>query len=359
MKQHWRKQLFRLHRISGLIAGAFILFLSLSGSILVFSDEIDHAMFRHAYEVTPGTRQKPLSELMDNAGKALRGSNPYLSVTRLPQAPDECIIIRREFTPDYKVYLFMDPYTGRVLHQQSNTGYFTGYLLYLHFTLMSGTTGAVIVFIVGIMLFISILTGIWVYRNAIGKVLSFRVKLEWHNRTRRWRNLHRIIGVWALLFNLLIAFTGFMIELKVIDSRNKPAAVSERIATPGVDYDQLMTVSRQQIPGFVPMGLRPPRKAGDPVRILGHAAEPAIWGRYSSSVSFDPATGAVKKTVNFSKAGPGDKFNACIAPLHFGNFGGIPVKILYSLLALTPGILSISGFLIWYRRKFIIKTHRI
>ncbi|WP_349314835.1 PepSY-associated TM helix domain-containing protein [Chitinophaga sp. MM2321] len=357
MKLNWRKQFFRIHRITGLIAGAILLLLSISGSILVFSDEIDHALEANAYHVTPGTQKQPLAQLLLHAKQSLPGKTPYLFFVRLPQAPDESAIIRAEYAADYKVYLFMNPYTGQVVHQHANKGYFTGFVLYLHFTLLSGKTGVKIMLITGILLFLSVLTGIWVYRGAIGKVLTFRVKLEWGNRTRRWRNLHRIIGVWALLFNALIAFTGIMLQLKVLDARK--TTPKEYVEVPvKVDYDQLLAKAEAQIPGFRVMGIRPPKKAGDPIRFLGHAHEAAIWGTYSSSVNFDAGTGLVKKTVNFSQAAFGDKFAACIAPLHFGNYGGIALKILYSLLALTPGILSVSGFLIWYRRKFIIKTHQ-
>ncbi len=39
-------------------------------------------------------------------------------------------------------------------------------------------------------------------------------------------------------------------------------------------------------------------------------------------------------------------------PLHYGTFGGLPVKILWCIGGLAPGILSITGFLMWYKRKF-------
>ena len=38
-------------------------------------------------------------------------------------------------------------------------------------------------------------------------------------------------------------------------------------------------------------------------------------------------------------------------PLHFGNYGGPIIKILYFILGLTPGLLSITGFILWTRKK--------
>lgn len=348
LKIQWSKQLFRLHRITGLLAGAILLLLSITGSVLVFSDEIDHSMYAHAYHVTPGAQPRSLQQLMTDARQSLPG-NPYLFFVRLPQAPDESTVLRAEYAPNHKVYIFLNPYNGKILQQYSNTGHFTGFMLYLHFTMLSGKTGAIIILITGILLFFTALTGLFVYRHAIKKVLSFRLKLEWRNRNRRWRNLHRIVGVWSILFNLLAAFTGFMMEMKVVDAFKNTKAGYTAIPFTG-NYDDLLTKAKTGIPGFRALGLRPPKKAGDPVRVLGHAQEPAFFGEYASSVFID-ANGDIKKVVNFSHASFKDKFNACIAPLHYGNYGGLFLKVIYSLLGLTPGLLAASGFLIWYRRK--------
>jgi len=347
----WSRQFFRLHRITGLAAGIMLLLISITGSMLVFTDEIDHAMYAHAWHVSPRATSRTLQEQLKDARKALPG-NPYLFFVRLPQAPDESSILRAEYSATDKVYIFLDPYTGNILQQYSNTAHFTGFIMYLHFSLLSGSTGATIVLITGIGLFLSVLTGLFVYRHAIGKVLRFRQALEWNNRTRRWRNLHRILGVWALLFNLLISITGFLMEIKVLDAWKNTQTGYTGIPFRG-EFEPLLTKAAAAIPGFRATGLRPPRKAGDPVRIPGHAHEAAFFGEYASSVSIDEK-GAVKRKVDFSKASFSDKLNSAVAPLHFGNYGGIILKIIYSFLALTPGILSISGFLVWYRRKFII-----
>ena len=38
-------------------------------------------------------------------------------------------------------------------------------------------------------------------------------------------------------------------------------------------------------------------------------------------------------------------------PLHFGYFGGLPVKILWFILGLTPGALALTGTWMWWRRR--------
>ncbi|MEH2423610.1 MAG: PepSY-associated TM helix domain-containing protein [Nostoc sp.] len=38
-------------------------------------------------------------------------------------------------------------------------------------------------------------------------------------------------------------------------------------------------------------------------------------------------------------------------PLHYGTFGGLPTRILYVFVGLTPLILFITGFVMWQYRK--------
>jgi uncharacterized iron-regulated membrane protein len=351
--KHWHKQFFRIHRFTGLIAGAFLLLLSLSGSILLFSDEIDEATHPEYYHVAPQSTYKPLQELQQAAAQVIPGQ-PYLFFLHLPQSADESLIMRAEYGPSFKRYIYLNPYTAEVLGQHTNLGKFTGWLLYLHFNLLSGKTGAQIILVVGILFIISLLTGIWIYRHAFRKVLTFKVKLEWHQRNRRWRNLHRILGVWAIVFNVLIVITGVLMEFKVINNHALPKAKLTPVNT-AIAYEVLLQKAAVQIPGFKVIGIRPPRKAGDPIRFTGNAGEPAIWGPAPSSVSFNANTGEVEKVINFNNAPFNKKLDASVAPLHFGNYGGMPIKIIYCLFALSPGLLSISGFLIWYRRKYIIK----
>lgn len=349
--------MFIVHRLAGLVAGLLLLLISITGSMLVFNDELDEALYHHNYHISPANQYLPLQQQFQAVRNRLLPEHPYLMVTHLPQSPAETTIIRAEYNAEKKVYFFLNPYTAQIVAQRGNTDYFMGKVLFFHFSLLSGKTGAQIILVTAILLAISLLTGTWIYRHAFGKVLTFRVKLEWSHHNRRWRNLHRILGVWAILFNLVMVITGIIMVQKVIDSRKGKLAPTKEIPT-HLDYDQLVTTARKAIPGLTVMGIRPPKKADAPVRILGHAGESRIWGESGSSVYFDNKTGEVQKIAAIHNAKFTDKFAAIVPQLHFGNYGGLPLKIIWSLFGLAPGLLSLSGFLIWYRRKFIITSQR-
>lgn len=345
------QQIFRWHRITGLIAGGFLLLLSFTGSLLVFSDEIDHALNKRYFHVDPQGQRQSLNALYAAGTKALPG-NPYLTFQRMPQAADEALVMRAEYSAENKVYVYVNPYTAEVLHTRGNKDYFTGFLLYLHFTLMSGRNGSIIILFMAAVMLIAIATGLYVYRKHLLKVLTFRDKIEWKLRRRRWRNLHRIVGVWSLVFNLLIVITGILIQWKVVGARVGKKAPSVAIEQ-SIDYDALAVKAKATIPDYTIMAIRPPRTAGGPVLFLGNAGEPLIFGEFGTTISLSADSAKVVKQTLFTNAPLSVKWDAAVKPLHFGNYGGIPLKVLYSLLGLTPGALALSGILIWYRRKWM------
>ena len=47
------------------------------------------------------------------------------------------------------------------------------------------------------------------------------------------------------------------------------------------------------------------------------------------------------------------------SPLHYGEFGGLPFKLVWALLGLAPSMLFITGLMTWWRprrRKVSVKV---
>jgi uncharacterized iron-regulated membrane protein len=49
---------------------------------------------------------------------------------------------------------------------------------------------------------------------------------------------------------------------------------------------------------------------------------------------------------------------AWVGAAHTGNFGGLPMKILWALLGLTPPLLFVTGALMWWNRVVRKKLRR-
>jgi uncharacterized iron-regulated membrane protein len=72
---------------------------------------------------------------------------------------------------------------------------------------------------------------------------------------------------------------------------------------------------------------------------------------YGNQVTFDAVTGSVREVYDLRRQSFLTRLDSASGPLHFGYYGGILVKILYALLGLTPAFLSLTGALLWWRRK--------
>jgi len=70
-----------------------------------------------------------------------------------------------------------------------------------------------------------------------------------------------------------------------------------------------------------------------------------------NSVQFDGQSGQFLSQTTFEDLSLWRQTKATFYPLHIGNFGGLVLKIFYVIIGLTPGLLSITGFLLWWRRK--------
>ena len=80
----------------------------------------------------------------------------------------------------------------------------------------------------------------------------------------------------------------------------------------------------------------------------------------SSYVIFDANTLQPAETYDASKTNVGTRFYYAMEPLHFGRLGGsLVVKLLWGVMGLTGGFLSVSGFLIYLLRKKSSRKTRV
>lgn len=80
----------------------------------------------------------------------------------------------------------------------------------------------------------------------------------------------------------------------------------------------------------------------------------ATHGDYDTSdevsLYFDQYTGELLLARDHGQRTAGDTVLAWIGPLHVGSFGGLPVKVLWALVALVLPLLFVTGALMWWNR---------
>jgi uncharacterized iron-regulated membrane protein len=346
------RKLFQIHSLLGLVTGALLLVISLSGSVLVFHDEIDQALNPELLTVPVAGQRLPLNGLYAQAASQYPRAEA-IRFRRLPLQEGQALEMNITEAGKYTL-LYLDPYTGRVVGQRQRYTFLVDFLLRLHYSLFLGGAGEIFVALLAVALVGSAATGLFIYRKYIWKVLLFRVPLAGKNWRVLSSGLHRIVGVWSLLFNVLIAVTGFYLHYPTLAVAFQPQAEPEPVSRPfrlSLSLDRLVAQGTRVLPGLVPRSINLPAGPGGAIVLYGSVPGAPLLSPYGNWVAFDALTGSVTEVYDLRRQSLGARLDSALGTLHFGYYGGIAVKILYVLLGLTPAFLSLTGALLWWRRK--------
>ena len=201
-----RKMIFQLHLWSGIGVGLYVLLVSVTGSILVFRNELYTAATPDPIIVA---RSGPLltdEELASAAARAYPGYT-VIGISRA-RNPDQAVTISLKDGTDLKDRLF-NPYTGTDLGDSVPLGiWLVSKLIELHDDLLAGRTGRRVNGVGAVLLLVLALTGIVVWWPGI-KTWRRSLIVHRHVGWRRFTwDLHSMIGFWSLGFILVFGLSG-------------------------------------------------------------------------------------------------------------------------------------------------------
>ncbi len=374
----WRQALFQVHLWSGLLAALYVILIGVTGSALVFREEAEAALesdLRHRANPT-GARADLLAISADLQrrfpGQQITGvyaaESPAHSVVGYVRTPSK----RTE--PHY-----YHPATGAYLGAGREGAGFWRWLADLHFNLLAGRNGRVANGVGASVLLLLCLSGMVIWWPGIK---NWRRSLTVDPR-RSWKrvnwDLHSATGFWTFSVIAMWALTGIYFAwpdtfrstvnfFSPVSMMKNPKSDPAGKGAPPPRLAALLDYARQQSPGAPLHRLNLPVDDTQPIRLYlsrGHFAD----NLNADIFYFDQFTG---KHLGTSRRGlnqtAGDIVMAWIGPLHFGTFGGVPVKVLWVLLGLAPVVLTISGTLMYWNRSLSKKwkamragesTHRV
>jgi uncharacterized iron-regulated membrane protein len=353
-----KRRLFFLHSWLGLLAGLGLILIGLTGSVLVFKDELDGVLFPKMVKADPAGRERlPFDVLLASAKKAVPGHEVmWWDKAREPDRADFVYVVVHG-TEIWKG-ITMNPYTGELLAgpmEREDT--ITGWALSLHYSFLADHVGEFIAGLCGAMLFFLGITGVWMYRG-FWKTLFL---LRWGRSARIFfSDFHKMVGITSVAFNLVLGFTGGWWNLRHIIGHMfeeeapegaQPQFITKSHYADTLSIDALVKKAQEAIPGFTASSVSLPGAPELGITIYGQAGNGVLTSPYGSSVMFDQQTGELKEAKDLRQGNVWAKIEDTFRPLHFGNFGGIPVKILWCIGGLTPGILAVTGFIMWWKRR--------
>ncbi|HWE52610.1 MAG TPA: PepSY-associated TM helix domain-containing protein, partial [Bryobacteraceae bacterium] len=205
-----RKAIFQIHLWSGIGFGLYVLMASVTGSVLVYSNELFRAATRDPIVVaTPGPRLG--TRLSDEQLKAAAMSAypGYKAVTLSHERnPNQAVTISLKAGSRAKSRLF-NPYTGADLGNSVPWGiWLVSRTMELHDDLLAGPTGREVNGTGALLLLLLGFSGIVVWWPGIK---AWRRNLTAHRKTG-WRRfiweLHGMIGFWSLGFLVVFGVSG-------------------------------------------------------------------------------------------------------------------------------------------------------
>ena len=339
------RTLLKYHSYLGLIAGIFLIVLGITGSILVFSEDIDSVIFK---DYVNDTNTKELK--LDKAINQVQKQFPDWS-TRIINFEKGKTIHFDLRKMDYKKYVFVDPRSGNIVNIIDGNSPFTKWLLKFHYSLHSGITGEFMVLLAGIVFFLSLLTGIIIYRKVIFKTLLFRQKINWKKKRGYYSSLHRYVGVWALFLNLVIVITGIFLAFNIFVGGLKETKKSP-IPIITISVEKVLKQIANDYPEFKPTYIRLPASDKGTIIINGTFEGDAFYlSKYYNKVEIDFTTAKITSVTKISNADYPTKLYSSILPLHSGHYGGFLGKILYCFIGLSGPFLSVTGYFLWIKSK--------
>ena len=201
-----RRALFQVHLWSGIAVGLYILMISVTGSVLVYRNELYRAA-----TARPIVSRSSAPRLTDDALKAAAASAyPGYRVANLMRArnPDQAVAVELRRGREIRHRLF-DPRSGVDLGDAVPTGIrLVSGLLDLHDNLFAGPTGRQVNGAGALGLVVLAVTGLAIWWPG---VKTWRRSLTLHRGVgwKRWIwHLHSSIGFWSLGFTLMFGLSG-------------------------------------------------------------------------------------------------------------------------------------------------------
>lgn len=351
-----------LHLWPSIISGIILIVVCLSGTIVVYGDEIMDITAGDAKFVEP--QQTPRITI-DQINQVLSKNYPGYSASEYVFFKDPARSIRiRAFCrkPLMLSMIYINPYTGEVL-KKDNSIYFFFTTAHLHAALLAGTAGGIIVIIATIIFVISCITGLvlwWPKRwNKTTRNASFTIK--WKARFKRLNyDLHNVYGFYSLLLCLILGVTGLIISfpsLMKFTIKASGAEIAElKEAMPPMDstktskdavafaYEVLKQNPKKE---SVSIWNFDQQKLGAFVFISGNVGLKSIEN--ADITVYDRYTG--QKLNIADKYIRHEKTENKIWQLHMGQWWGWFGKLSTFLAGLVATSLPITGFLIWWGRR--------
>ena len=347
-----------VHKWSSLVSTLFLLMLCITGLPLVFTHEIDEVLLHQQWQPSGANDERlSLDQVLETALSRHPGDvaafmsfdedRPVVNVTSIdPNGPAGAY----NFQP-------IDQTSGEAAPLVAGHPVME-FLLQLHTDMFLGLPGMLFLGLVGRLLIVALVWGVVLYAPFMRRLPFGTVRASKAARTR-WLDYHNLLGAVTLAWVLVVGLTGVVNTLatpiiaywkdtalkELTAAYDAPVAAGERAS-----LDAAVQRARAALPGMTLQFVAFPGSSystdhhyavfflGD-TPLTTHLTTPALIDARTGELAAVATMPWYVKTLSLSQ------------PLHFGDYGGLPLKILWALLDLATIIILISGLYLWLAKR--------
>lgn len=349
------------HSALGLAFAALIFLVCFSGMVAVLLEDVER---------WEGPQLAPVHAITPQAVETMRGE----ALAKYPGAHHIFASLPSEDQPRFRIYVdavegqpnkeWMVDQNGHMVAETHNP--FTDFIQRLHLYLhLPSSWGLFVVGLTGVALLSSLVSGILAHP----RVFRDAFHLRWSGSKRlQEADLHNRIGIWGLPFHIILSLTGALLGLSTVLIGVLALVVFKGDVDKAYSYFLPPVVKDDPRPAPLPpiapmfehvqsaspgaafsyITFEHPGETGQSVMIT--AIKPNALNRGDTWV-FDGSGELMKGGYSDSNGTPGNAILQAVSTLHFGWFGGWPVKIAYILLGAGLTVVTASGVAIWLARR--------
>ncbi len=360
---------YRVHKWTSLVCTAFVLMSCVTGLPMIFRDEIFDLTDHHILAANLPANS-PLASL-DGIVTAGKGLYPREKVLGLGWDDDEPRVFL-SMAPSFDLKLndihtiIFDAHTGELLEdklRESNPKrHFVDDVIAavytLHATVYAKLPGEIFLGCMALLFVISLVSGAVVYGPFMRR-LNFGTVRKDRSSRQKWFDLHNLLGIITLTWALVVGATGIMNTLsgplfdlwraQTMPGLRAPYR-SKPMPTEFTSVDAAVAKAHKALPQMKIVSV------GFPNPYAGRPRDYIIWTKGTTPVTsrlFTPALiDAGTGQLMLAKGLPWYLRALEVSrPLHFGDYGGMPLKIIWALFDAALILLLLSGLYLWLSRR--------
>ena len=350
-----------LHKWSSLVSTVFLLVLCLTGLPLVFHHQIGAWLGTEV--VSPPLPAGAPRVTLDDVMAVAKATFPSKTGMYVSQEPDDDTVwfVTMGDTPasttDLK-QVAVDARTGRALAQPRLDSGVMAVIHSIHVDLFIGLWGKLFLGFMGLLMLLAIVSGVVLYAPFMRKLRFGEVRRDRSTRVK-WLDLHNLLGIVTLTWAIVVGATGVIntwADLVISHWRNDQVAdmlAHYRGLPPVTQLGSLETAfanARVLQPDMKIAFIAFPGTAFSSEHHYGVflRGRTALTARLFKPVLVDASTGAVSASRE-----PPWYMNALLLsqPLHFGDYGGVPMQWLWTVLDVLTIVVLGSGLYLWLGKR--------